>query len=183
MTRLSSVLLVSACLALPINAHALDVSVGGVSASVGGNGSGGLGVGASVGGSGGINAGASVGGRSGGGLGADVNASVGGSRGVNANTSATVGGRSIANANVNASVGGSRGLNASANTTIGGAKALDVDLGWCRHRSWKTEPWNRQSRHQPVTAGQRHDPCLQRYVAHGAASPGEALRRYHEGRL
>ena len=76
MTRLNTVLLVSACLALPINAHALDVSVGGVSASVGGNGSGGLGVGASVGGSGGINAGASVGGRSGGGLGADVNASV-----------------------------------------------------------------------------------------------------------
>ncbi|MGG2476792.1 polysaccharide biosynthesis GNAT family N-acetyltransferase UppQ, partial [Rhizobium sp. BR5] len=54
MRALSRNLLLSACLILPVNAHALDIGVGGengVNASVGGNGSGGLGVDASVGGS------------------------------------------------------------------------------------------------------------------------------------
>lgn len=129
MTRLSNVLFVSACMALPMNAHALDVSVGGISASVGGNGSGGLSAGASIGGSGGVNAGASVGGRSGGGLGADVNASVGGSKGINANTSATLGGGSLTNVDVDASVGGSRGLNVNANVNVGGTKGVGVDVG------------------------------------------------------
>lgn len=129
MTRLTNVLFLSACLALPVNAYALDVSVGGISASIGGNGSGGLSAGASVGGSGGVNAGASVGGRSGGGVGADVNASVGGSRGINANTSATVGGGRLANVDVDASVGGSRGLNAKANVNVGGTRGIGVDVG------------------------------------------------------
>lgn len=46
MRAFSRNLLLSACLILPVNAHALDIGIGGengVNASVGGNGSGGLG--------------------------------------------------------------------------------------------------------------------------------------------
>lgn len=126
MRNLTSTLLVTACLVLPLNAHALDVSVGGVSASVGGNDSGGVSASASVGGSGGVNAGADIGGRSGGGLGADVNASVGGAGGINANTSASVGGRSGVNADVNASVGN---VNATANVGVGRSTGVGVNVG------------------------------------------------------
>ena len=128
MRKAACSLFVSACIVLPFQALALDVSVGGVSASVGGNDRGGLSANASVGGSGGINAGADVGGRSRGGLGADVNASVGGRGGINANTSASVGGRNGLNADVNASVGGSRGLNAKANVGVGGKTGVDVNV-------------------------------------------------------
>lgn len=127
MRKITSSLFITACLALPFQAQALDVSVGGVSASVGGNDRGGVSASASVGGSGGINAGADVGGRSGGGLGADVNASVGGSNGVNANTSASVGGRNGVNADVNASVGGRSGLNANVN--VGAARTTGIGVG------------------------------------------------------
>lgn len=129
MRKITSSLVLTACLVLPFQANALDVSVGGVSASVGGNDRGGISANASVGGSGGINAGADVGGRSGGGLGADVNASVGGASGLNANTSANVGGRGGVNADVNASVGGSRGLNANVNVGVGPTTGVGVDVG------------------------------------------------------
>lgn len=128
MRAFSRNLLLSACLILPINAHALDIGIGGengVNASVGDNGSGGLGVDASVGGSSGVNASADVGGRSGGGLGADVNASVGGSNGVNADVNASVGGSSGVNAGVNASVGGSDGISANVGANVG-ARAVSV---------------------------------------------------------
>ncbi|UHS59315.1 hypothetical protein [Agrobacterium vaccinii] len=126
MRKITSSLFVTACLALPFQAHSLDVSVGGVSASVGGNDRGGVSASASVGGSGGINAGAGVGGRSGGGLGADVNASVGGRSGVNANTSASVGGKSGINADVNASAGK---VNANAKVGVGTTTGVGVNVG------------------------------------------------------
>lgn len=77
MRKTTSSLFVTACLLLPVQAQALDVSVGGISASVGGYDSGGVSASASVGGSGGINAGADLGGRSGRGLGAGVGVNVG----------------------------------------------------------------------------------------------------------
>ncbi len=129
MRKVTSSLFFTACLVLPFQAQALDVSVGGVSASVGGNGGGGVSASASVGGSGGINAGADIGGRSGGGLGADVSASVGGSNGINANTSANVGGRNGVNADVNASVGGRGGLNANANVGASAGSGVGVGVG------------------------------------------------------
>lgn len=119
MRKISSSLFLTACLALPFNAYALDVSVGGVSASVGGNDRGGVSASASVGGSGGVNAGADIGGRSGGGLGADVNASVGGRSGVNADVNASVGGRSGLNTNVNVGVGGTTGVGVGVGVGIG----------------------------------------------------------------
>ncbi|WP_206615573.1 hypothetical protein [Solirhodobacter olei] len=102
-------------------ATALSLSVGGISASIGGNGSGGLGVGASVGGSGGVNAGASIGGGSG----ASVGASVGGSSGVSAG--ASVGGGS--GASVGASVGGSGGVSASASLGGGSGASVGASVG------------------------------------------------------
>jgi hypothetical protein len=131
MKTITSSLLVSACLLMPVGAYALDINVGGekgVSVSV--DAKDGLDAGASVGGRDGVNAGASVGGRSSGGLGADVSASVGGRDGVNADVGATVGGRDLASANAKASVGGDRGLKANVGLNAGtGGVNLGVGLG------------------------------------------------------
>lgn len=133
MKSITSSLLLSACLLMPIGAHALDLNLGGDDGvSVGVSAKDGLDVSASVGGRDGVNADASVGGRSsGGGLGADVSASVGGRDGINADVDATVGGRDLANANAKASVGGERGLNANAGLGAGsGGVNLGVGLGF-----------------------------------------------------
>ncbi|WP_127900093.1 hypothetical protein [Solirhodobacter olei] len=90
-------------------AGALSLSLGGVSASVGGTSSGGIAAGASVGG-------ASVGASVGGGSGASVGASVG-----STSASASLGGGS--GASVGASVGGSSGVGVSASIGSGGVSA------------------------------------------------------------
>lgn len=97
---------------------ALSVSLGGISASIGGDGTGGLGIGASIGGSQGVNANASLGG--GGGLG--VGATVGGAQGVNASVGAAAG----TGIGVDASVGGASGVNA--NVGLGGTTGVTASV-------------------------------------------------------
>lgn len=123
-------------LALPLSSHAQDggigVSVGGISAGIGGNGRGGLGVGASVGGVGGV--GASVGGTGGntgsrGGLNADVDAGLGGANGINGDVSASIGGSGGTSADADVSAGGNRGANLGASLRISGPTDLDATVG------------------------------------------------------